>query len=212
MRKFNVFCVFAILVSLLFGAFSVYCAFFRREPVTVVAQTVDTAPQVTLTVETLYELVQPCSKLVSESYDYTNSSSITDCTEFWGHKVPFTTDEIAFTYTGTIYAGVDLSDVRFDVNEGSKSIYVFLPQPTIISHSIDTSSFVFDTKHDGFFTEITPPEFVSKANLLKHEQEAAAISSTDLLDRATESAKSTLRRFLITDATRHYTPIFVTEL
>ena len=33
------------------------------------------------------------------------------------------------------------SEVEFDVNDASRVIYVTLPAPTVISHSIDTSSF-----------------------------------------------------------------------
>lgn len=158
----------------------------------------DTPVKPSLTAETLYELVKPAAKLVSATDQYVNTDTISDHAKPLGINLdyrPFR-DEVQFTYRGTICFGIDLSDVTFDVNQASRVIYVTLPAPTIVSHAIDTSSFVFDTKHDSWFAEIDPEVFVARANTLKHQQELQAIASGDAIREASSSAESTLSSLL----------------
>lgn len=191
MKKLSFVCIILAAVSL----FALYGCFIRKQPVTVVSTT-DTAPQVSLSVEHLYEIVEPCEKLVTVSDQYSNKGTITKDTKLWGHKVPFTTDQISFSYTGTILVGVDLSGIDFDINEASRTIYITLPTPTIISHSIDTSSFSFTTEHDGFITDILPEEFASKANMLKSEQEDKLVRDGKAFDEAKANSEAALTKLI----------------
>ena len=114
----------------------------------------------------------------------------------FGHKVPFTTDEIRFSYTGTIHVGVDLSSIGLDINEASRNIYITLQSPAVISHTIDPASFVFTTEHDGFITEITPDEFVAKADQLKTEQEAQAEQDGTVFKNAKVYAETAISKLI----------------
>lgn len=191
MKKLSVVCIILAAVSMLISGFAVYSCFFREQPVTVVSPD-DPAPQVKLTVEHLYEIIEPCEKLVTASDRYANKSSVSDVAHLWGYEVPLTTDRINFSYTGSILFGVDLSDIDLDINEESQSIYVVLPAPAVMSHSIDTSSFIFSTECDGFITEITPDEFVAKANQLKAEQEQKVAQDGKAYDEAKASAETAI--------------------
>ena len=195
MKKLNVMCIVLAVVSLLISSLAVYNCFFRKQPVTVVSPS-DPAPNVTLTVEHLYEIIEPCEKLVTASDRYANKSSISDDAKLFGHTVPFTTDRISFSYTGSILFGVDLSDIDFDINEASQKIYVTLPAPAVVAHSIDTSSFVFMTERDGFITEISPDEFVAKANSLKAEQEQKVARDGTAYDEAKANAEAALSKLI----------------
>ena len=151
---------------------------------------------VTVTAETLYELIRPAAKLVTAEYTYSNIAAVTDCRDIKGFVLPLTTDKIVFTYTGTIYAGIDLHDVTFEVNNESRTIYIALPQPKKTAHEIDTSSYRFETVKDSIFTEIDPSELTKKANELKLEQEAKAKENGTLYHDANANAESVLRDLL----------------
>ena len=169
-----------------------------------------TDDNVTLTADTLYELIRPNAKLVSADYTYSNIATISDCRYIHGVVIPFTTDKIVFTYTGTICAGIDLNQVRFDVNNDSRTIYITLPQPQKIAHEIDTSSFRFETVKDSVFTTIDPEEFTREANAQKYEQEIKAKKAGVLTESANENAKAVLRD-LLASVTSEYHIRFTTE-
>lgn len=195
MKKLTV--VFAVIsaVSLFIAGFSVYGLLFSRQPAAVVSPA-DPAPHVSLTVETLYELIEPCTELITASANYTNRAAVADHCELFGRTVPFTTEEVEFSYIGTLHAGIDLSEVTFDVNDAGHVIYVTMPAPTVIAHSIDTSSFLVQTKRNGLFTEISPDEFIAKLDLAACEQEAAATKSGKVFRLATENAEQTITSLL----------------
>lgn len=151
---------------------------------------------VELTAETLYEIIRPNAKLVSADYSYSNIATISDFRDIKGIIIPLTTDKIVFTYTGTIYAGIDLKQVHFEVNNDSKTIYITLPAPQKIAHDIDTSSYKFETVSDSIFTSIDPMEFTREANAKKKEQEIKAKEEGTLNANANENAQAVLRDLL----------------
>ena len=151
---------------------------------------------VTLTAETLYEIIRPNAKLVSADYTYSNIATVSDFRDIKGIIIPLTTDKVVFTYTGTIYAGIDLNQVTFDVNNESKTIYITLPQPQKIAHEINTSSYQFETVSNSIFTSIDPEEFTIEANAQKLKQEIKAQEEGTLSTNANENAKAVLRDLL----------------
>lgn len=212
MKKLTV--IFAVIsaVSLFIAGFSVYGLLFRRQPTAVVSPATP-APHVALTVETLYELLEPCTDLVSATDRYTNRATLSDHCELFGCTVPFTTEEVEFPYIGTLRAGIDLSQVTFDINDAGRVIYVTMPAPTVIAHSVDTSSFIFQTKRNGLFTEISPDEFIAKLDLAACEQEAAATKSGKVFRLATENAEQTITGLLTAaSVTDDYTLRYFTAL
>lgn len=151
---------------------------------------------VTLTAETLYEIIRPNAKLVSADYTYSNIATVSDYRDIKDIIIPLTTDKVVFTYTGTIYAGIDLNQVHFDVNNDSKTIYITLPQPKKIAHEINTDSYQFETVKDSIFTSIDPEEFTREANAQKYEQELKAKEEGTLATNANENAQAVLRNLL----------------
>lgn len=193
----------AVLIAAIFFGVSGYTQYKQGEQLAEAAMAYtppssETIVKPALTVETLYEIVKPCAKLVSATDKYVNTDSIRDHAKPLGIDLDyrFFRDEVQFSYRGSICFGIDLSDVLFDVNQESRMIYITLPTPTIVSHEIDTSSFIFDKKHDSWFAEIELDEFVARANSLKHEQEVRSIASGDAILEASRNAETTLTNLL----------------
>ena len=216
MKKLSV--VFALLtaLSLFVAGFSAYGLLFRRQPAAsvspaVVRPAVVTAPAITVSVDTLYEVLEPCTELVTATDRYTNRGTVSDHRELFGRTVSCTIEEVEFSYIGTLRAGIDLSEVKFEVNDASRVIYVTLPAPTVISHSIDTSSFIFQTKRNGLFTEISPDEFIAALDYISCEQEAVATKSGKVFRLASETAEQTVTGLLkAASVTADYTLRFYT--
>ena len=79
-----------------------------REMIEDIIETV--APEkVELRQETLEELFQEASKLVSMEYFYTNASEISDYRELFS-KIKFAEEVYVFSYDGTIQAGIVYQD------------------------------------------------------------------------------------------------------
>ena len=146
-----------------------------------------------LTAYMLKELIRPCAKLVTAEYQYCDAAGITDYHDLAGLKIPFTTEEIVFTYTGTIQSGIELKNVSFDVNNDSKIIYITLPAAKKISHEIDLDSFRIEKVHDSWFNAIEADEFLKEANARKRVNEQKAEESGDLYRDAYSSAKDTIQ-------------------
>lgn len=149
-----------------------------------------------LTSYTLQELVSPCAELVTADYTYSNAATITDFHDLGGIKIPFTTEEIVFTYSGTIKTGINLQDTAFDVNNDSKTIYITLPKAHVISHEIDLNSYQFETVKDSWFNAIEADEFTKEAAANKGTMLVRAEESGELYEKAESNAEEALRNLL----------------
>ena len=123
---------------------------------------------------TLREVIAPASKLVSYEYFYTDADKYEKSQPLFGTnvKVPFTTNETVFTYSGTIGAGIELNKVVFDVDNDEKTIVVFLPEPQILSHQLDMDSLQFYDIKKSVFTRVDLGDYAAMQKALMEKQEA----------------------------------------
>lgn len=163
----------------------------------------------TLTVETLEEIVKPASELVAQKYYYKNASTY----EKTGNSSLFkkiTTEQIVFTYEGTISGGIDLSAVQYAVDEESKVVNVTLPAPYITSNEIDMNSFVYFDAKKSIFTEIKPEEVTNNIGKLQQDAEDELIQDEHFLQQVNENAKNVLTNILtMSDQVQNYEIVFI---
>ena len=136
-------------------------------------QVVEVEPSFKVDATTLREVIAPASKLVAYEYFYTDADQYEKSQPLFGTnvKVPFTTNQTVFTYSGTIGAGIELSKVLFDVDNDKKTIVVYLPEPTILSHELDMESLkVYDVKR-SVFTRVDLEDYASMQKALMDKQE-----------------------------------------
>lgn len=149
-----------------------------------------------LTEHALRELVSPCSEPVIADYLYTNTGTITDYHTLLGIKVPFSTETVEYTYSGTIRAGIDLYNVSFDVNDNNKTIYITLPKAYTIFHKVDLDSFQTETIKNSWFNSIETEECITAATANKADMEANAKENGCLYKQAEFNAEEALRKIL----------------
>ena len=94
--------------------------------------------------------------------------------------------EFSLVYEGDVKLGYDLKDIKILVEPNTQSIFIYLPEPKILSHSIDFESIQIIWEKQGWFNNIRFEDFkqffISEQK--KYEQENGA----ELKRRAREHA------------------------
>ena len=158
---------------------------------------------------TLEEIITPASDLVSTKYTYTDADVYENSKKLFGKKVPLTTDKVIFTYSGIISAGIDLSQIQYDIDNDAKTITVTLPEPKFMAHEMDENSFKFYDAKNSIFTETKLEDYSSLMAKLKKDKEDQLRNNGEFLPSVTENAKNVLNDlFKIADATSSYEIIY----
>ena len=102
--------------------------------------------------------------------------------------------EFMLIYQGDVKLGYDLKDIKINVEPITKTILIYLPEPKILSHSIDFESIEVFWEKKGWFNDIKFEDFKQFfiAEQKKYEEE----NSEELKRRAREHAKQIIRLYL----------------
>lgn len=156
--------------------------------------------------ETLEELFEKASKLISMEYSYTNASEISDYRELFS-KVKFAEETYVFTYDGKIQAGIDLSKIKYDkIDNDKKTVHITLPPPEILSHELDMESFKFYGVKQSLLGSISLEEYTSSLGKLKKAQEDKLENKQEFYHQVSQNAKLVLETlFANAEITNEYT-------
>ena len=100
---------------------------------------------------TLQNQISSMSELAVVTYTYTELGQYESSKEFYGVRMPFTTNKFILTYDGVIKAGIDMAKVKVKVDADTQMVTVSLPEPEVLSHEIDEDSVkIFDEKTSIF--------------------------------------------------------------
>ena len=67
--------------------------------------------------------------------------------------------EFSLIYQGDVKMGYDLKDVKIEVDSVTRTIFIHLPEPKILSHSIDFESIQVLWERQGWFNDIKFEDF-----------------------------------------------------
>ena len=143
----------------------------------------------------LAEELADISELATVEYNYTNAVKYDSHLDFYGYRIPFTTNSFIIIYDGTIKAGVDLSKAQ--INLEGELITVTLPAAEILSHEIDFNSIEAMDETYSFFNRITITDYASFTSDQTSKMEKKALES-GLLMKARENAILVVRSFIVT--------------
>lgn len=95
--------------------------------------------------------------------------------------------EFMLIYQGDVKLGYDLKDIKIHVDAITRTISIYLPEPKILSHSIDFESIQVFFEKNGWFNDIKFEDFKQffVAEQKKYEEE----NNEELKSRAREHAK-----------------------
>ena len=102
--------------------------------------------------------------------------------------------EFMLIYQGDVKLGYDLNDIKINVEPTTRTILVYLPEPKILSHSINFESIEVFWEKKGWFNDIKFEDFKQFfiAEQKKYEEE----NNDELKRRAREHAKQIIQLYL----------------
>lgn len=173
-------------IGLAIGAFSVFMLFTYNPP--------DRQEEPNVDVEVLMEEIVQINELATASQSYTVVEKVESNSRLFDTiDIPFSENFFILTYTGEVKAGVNLDEVQVSL-EGT-TVRVVLPQATVLSDAIDTSSFNVLHEQNNFINPIGVEDVTQYIDESRQEAEAAAISG-EVLSEAQANAESSIRTLL----------------
>lgn len=172
---------------------------FDWDTVDVVVQDTDSAfvkEEVTLSSETLEKEIRGVGLLVTADYHYRHAESFENTLKAIGIKWDFTKTSFIFMIDGDISAGIDLDQVKVEVNNSSKIITIKLPEAQITSSEIHHDTFEEVESKTGLFNKLTPEQVNQSFAHVKEVEEKKAIDD-GILDRAGDNAERIIESMLI---------------
>ena len=109
----------------------------------------------------LQNQISSMSELAVVTYTYTELGQYESSKEFYGVKMPFTTNRFLLTFDGVIKAGIDMTEVKVDVDSDTKTVTVKLPGAEILSHEIDEDSVKIYDEKTSIFNPFTVQDYTS---------------------------------------------------
>lgn len=126
------------------------------------------------------------SELATVSYKYTDVANIEKNEKLWGMTLPFSTSRMWIKYGGEIKAGIDLHKAHVEV-QNDTLVIITLPQPQVLSHTVDPSNIKILDQGSGLFSSIGVSDFNKFCAAQKDSMEAQAVAH-GLLNAASDKA------------------------
>lgn len=137
-------------------------------------------------------------ELATQSVTTTTVRVETKDLKLFNVSIPLTQSKYIYTYNTTIKAGINFSDVKWqlgDTDDTSHNIYVDIPEVKTLSADIDLDSFKVLHEENNIFSPITLTEHNDSLIQLRENALSNAINS-GLYDRALDNAKTILTSFI----------------
>lgn len=155
-------------------------------------------PEITLlSVDEVESVLKPAADLITSRYYYTNAADF-DSVLTWFHTTvenPFTHSKGYIMYDGVVSIGIDMSSVKYEVDNKTKTITVTLPPEKILAHEIDNNSVVSDAKESIFNT--LDAEYYSKLiGGLKEGTETKIMNNTEYINSVRANTETVFRSLL----------------
>ena len=137
-------------------------------------------------------------ELATQSVTTTTVRVETKDLKLFNVSIPLTQSKYIYTYNTTIKAGINFSDVKWqlgDTDDTSHNIYVDIPEVKTLSADIDLDSFKVLHEENNIFSPITLTEHNDSLIQLRENALSDAINC-GLYDRALDNAKTILTSFI----------------
>ena len=132
------------------------------------------------------EKLQSMGQLVTYEFLYENVREIKDSHTVFGWNIPGTTHTIRLKYNGTIKVGYEVSEIQVSVDNGSKTIYVTLPDPKVTDNYIYMDNLSYD-ENNNIFNPIRGEEITGELDTIMAEELESA-ESQGIYEKAKGSA------------------------
>ena len=163
----------------------------------------------TLDDRTVMAVLAQASDLVTMKEDYLVQGHLTSFKELWGCKLPFTTEDTFIALHGTLGCGIDLSEVKVEVDNRRQIIYLTLPEQRVIFNELHDVDTVSEVLKDSWFNDTTFEEYSEFIAELKQSEQDAMMSDHAFLTKAEQHTQEVLTEFLRkADSTGEYVVVY----
>lgn len=156
----------------------------------------ETVPVITR--ELLDNEITSLSELTTKKYWYRNATQQEEAKEWlWGADMPFSDIQFVALYDGYIKAGIDLKDIKFNVNQQAKIITVTMPKSKIFDHNIPQETINVLQVKNNLFNSVSFNDYNRFISSEKTIMEKTAIGQ-GILTEADEEARRIVKTFIMT--------------
>lgn len=150
-----------------------------------------------ITAQIIEDGLRDMGKLVTAEYFFTEVISYSDQKKLFGKiNLPFTKSSYLASYDGTVWAGIDFSDISVKKDDTGKNITVTLHHAEIQSVNVDKDSLTTYSEKEGLGNPTTLADYNTSLTELENTAKKKA-KSRGLLDSADENAKLLIEKFII---------------
>ena len=146
--------------------------------------------QTSITSEFVEQQISEISELATLHHHYRKNANYQDAKKLLEYmpnwRINKSIKEFSLVYEGDVKLGYDLKDIKILVEPNSQNIFIYLPEPKILSHSIDFESIQILWERQGWFNNIRFEDF--KQFFISEQKKYEQENSAELKRRAREHA------------------------
>ena len=150
-----------------------------------------------ITNETIGIQIKEIKEMSTIQYKYKELASREDWNTLFNIKLPFTKSSFILTYTGVLKLGIDFAETKIEVDEGSKTIKVTLPESKVLSNEIDMKSIKVYDETNSIFNPVKINDYAQFTQSGKENAEADA-RENGIFEQSKEVAKKIITELLNT--------------
>ena len=143
-----------------------------------------------ITSEFVEQQISEISELATLHHHYRKNANYQDAKKLLEYmpdwRINKSIKEFSLVYQGDVKLGYDLKDIKILVDPNTQSIFIYLPEPKILSHSIDFESIQILWEKQGWFNNIRFEDF--KQFFISEQKKYEQENSAELKRRAREHA------------------------
>ena len=159
-----------------------------------------------ITSEFVEQQISEISELATLHHHYRKNANFQDAKKLLEYipdwRINKSIKEFSLVYEGDVKLGYDLKDIKILVEPNTQSIFIYLPEPKILSHSIDFESIQILWEKQGWFNNIRFEDF--KQFFISEQKKYEQENSAELKRRAREHAMKLILLRLGTTIERGY--------
>lgn len=142
--------------------------------------------------------IQEIAELATLQHHYRKNANYQDAKKLLKYlpdwRINKSIKNFSLIYEGEVKMGYDLKDIQVNIDTVSMAIDITLPEPKILSHSIDFESIDIFCENKGWFNEIKLEDF--KKFFLEEQKKYEADNHDMLKKRAREQAERIITLYL----------------
>lgn len=148
---------------------------------------------VTVNIETVEDGLRNMGTLITQEYYFEQVETYSKSKKIaW---IFDSTSEIAYSYKGTVTAGIDFTGIELEKDEENKTVKVTIPPSEIQNTDIDTSSFKVFSEKESLWNPIKLEDYNLSLQEFEKKAEQNALDN-GILERSDEQAELLIKGFI----------------